>query len=256
MSELVSIIMPSFNTAKYIADSIRSVQSQTYNDWELIIVDDCSKDNTDEVVKSFLEDKRIKYLKNDKNCGAAVSRNRALKEAKGKWIAFLDSDDLWLPDKLNDQIGFMKTYGYAFTYTNYDELSEEGIPTGVTVTGPQIIGNIKMHAFNYLGCLTVMYNADIVGEIQIPDLKKRNDWAMWLKVIKKADCHLLEKTLSQYRVRKSGSITHVKGGKISLLRYHYEMFKKTENMNSISALFWTIVNLPAGVIKRKRYAKR
>ena len=117
---LVSIIMPSYNTAQYIADSIASVRAQTYQDWELIIVDDCSTDHTDEIVASFLEDARIRYLKNESNSGAAVSRNRALREAKGKWIAFLDSDDLWHPEKLEKQIAFMKTNGYHFTYTDYD----------------------------------------------------------------------------------------------------------------------------------------
>ena len=96
MNELVSIITPSYNTAKFIGKTIESVQNQTYQNWEMIIVDDCSTDNTDEVVDGYLSDKRIKYIKNEKNSGAAVSRNRALREAKGKWITFLDSDDLWL----------------------------------------------------------------------------------------------------------------------------------------------------------------
>ena len=108
MPELVSIIMPSYNTAKYIEESIKSVLAQTYMNWELLIVDDCSTDNTDEIVQPFLSDKRVKYLKNEKNSGAAISRNRALREAKGKWIAFLDSDDLWMPEKLEKQIAFMK----------------------------------------------------------------------------------------------------------------------------------------------------
>lgn len=102
MNELVSIIMPSYNTAKFIADTIQSVLNQTYTNWELIIVDDCSNDNTDEIVSNF-QDERIHYLKNELNSGAAVSRNRALKEAKGKWIAFLDSDDLWMSEKLEKQ---------------------------------------------------------------------------------------------------------------------------------------------------------
>ena len=100
MNDLVSIIMPSYNTAGYIAETIRSVLAQTYSNWELIIVDDCSTDNTDEVVVQFLSDSRIRYLKNEKNSGAAISRNWALREAKGKWIAFLDSDDLWVAEKL------------------------------------------------------------------------------------------------------------------------------------------------------------
>ena len=107
MKDLVSIIMPSYNTAKYISETIESVQSQTYPFWELIIIDDCSTDNTDEVVKSYLLDDRIRYLKNDSNSGAAISRNRALCEARGRWIAFLDSDDLCKAEKLEQQIDFM-----------------------------------------------------------------------------------------------------------------------------------------------------
>ena len=107
MNELVSIIMPSYNTAKFISETIDSVLAQTYENWELIIVDDCSKDDTDTVVARYT-DPRIRYLKNEVNSGAAVSRNRALREAKGRWIAFLDSDDLWTPEKLQKQIRFME----------------------------------------------------------------------------------------------------------------------------------------------------
>lgn len=105
---LVSIIMPSWNTANFIAESIQSVLNQTYKNWELIIVDDCSTDNTDEIIKPFLADKRVKYFKNEKNSGAALTRNRAMRDAQGEWIAFLDSDDLWTPDKLMTQIKLMK----------------------------------------------------------------------------------------------------------------------------------------------------
>lgn len=256
MKELVSIIMPSYNTAGFISRSIESVIAQTYEEWELIIVDDCSVDDTDEIVRPFLKDTRIRYIKNEKNSGAALSRNRALLLAKGKWIAFLDSDDLWLPDKLEKQLEFMEVNKYDFSYTGYAEITEEGNDTGVTVTGPKRVGNLKMHVFNFLGCLTVMYNAETVGKIQIPDLKKRNDWAMWLKVVKNADCFFLDKVLSQYRVRKSGSLTHVRGGKIMLLKYHYRLFRECENMNPVMAMFWTIVNLPAGVLKRRIYTSK
>ena len=116
MNELVSIIMPSYNTSRFIEETINSVLSQTYSDWELLIVDDCSSDDTDDVVQPFLADGRIRYLKNERNSGAAVSRNRALREARGKWIAFLDSDDLWMPEKLEKQIEFMKKNGYLFVH--------------------------------------------------------------------------------------------------------------------------------------------
>lgn len=255
MNELVSIVMPSYNTSKFIAESIESVLAQTYENWELIIVDDCSSDTTEDVVKSYLKDERIIFLQNKKNCGAAISRNIAIQKAKGKWIAFLDSDDLWLPQKLEKQIRFMKENKLNFTYTKYIEITEEGNESGITVSGPKKIDKFKMHLFNYVGCLTVIYNADYIGKIQIPDLKKRNDWAMWLLAIKKSNCYLFNESLSKYRVRKSGSITHVKGGKISLLKYHYILFRKIENMNPVLALFWTILNLPAGYMKRKKYAK-
>ena len=131
--ELVSIIMPSYNTGKFIKETINSVISQTYSNWELIIVDDCSTDNTDEILKNINDD-RIIYLKNEKNSGAAVSRNKALREAKGRWMAFLDSDDLWVPQKLEKQIKFMKGNGYYFTYTNYSEIDENGNLNGKRIT--------------------------------------------------------------------------------------------------------------------------
>ena len=136
MKDLVSIIMPSYNTAPYIRNTIQSVLEQTYQNWELIIVDDCSEDNTDDVVAAIKDD-RIKYFHNDRHSGAAVSRNRALREAKGRWMAFLDSDDLWMPEKLEKQISFMESNGYSFSYTKYQELDVDGNSTGVIITGPK-----------------------------------------------------------------------------------------------------------------------
>ena len=148
MSDLVSIIMPSYNTAKFIANSIQSVLMQTYQYWELIIVDDCSTDNTDEVVAKF-KDSRIRYIKNDVNSGAAVSRNRALREAKGRWIAFLDSDDLWHPEKLEKQIKFMLETGYKFTYTDYQiNLNGKWLP--YIFYGPQVVNKRRMKDNSYV----------------------------------------------------------------------------------------------------------
>lgn len=161
---LVSIIMPSYNTAPYIKQTIQSVLDQTYANWELIIVDDCSTDNTNEVVDT-IKDCRIHYLKNEKNSGAAISRNKALREAKGQWIAYLDSDDLWMPEKLEKQIKFMEENGYVFSYTNYEEIDVDGYETGVKVTGPKKITKTGMFNYCWPGCLTVMYDARmLVGE--------------------------------------------------------------------------------------------
>ena len=254
MSGLVSVIMPSYNTAEYISASIASVQEQTYTDWELIIVDDCSTDNTDEVVKPFLSDNRIKYIKNEKNSGAAVSRNRALREAKGKWIAFLDSDDLWLPVKLEKQIAFMKKNDYHFSYTNYVEINEASIPNGRCITGPKRITKHGMYNYCWMGCLTVMYDAEMVGLIQIADIKKNNDYAMWLKICKKSECYLLDETLAIYRRNRTGSISShsVK----MMIRWHYILFRKAEKQNAMLAAFHTARNLVFGFYKKKRYVKK
>lgn len=253
MNDMVSVIMPSYNTAEYIAESIQSVLNQTYTNWELIIVDDCSTDNTDETVEPYLRDSRIFYLKNDKNSGAAVSRNRALREAKGKWIAFLDSDDLWLPEKLEKQIAFMENNGYHFSCTSYIEIDEESKPNGKCVTGPKRITKHGMYNYCWLGCLTVMYDAEYVGLIQIADIKKNNDYAMWLKVCKKADCYLLNQVLGEYRRGRAGSVSShsIK----TMIKWHYKLFREAEGQNIVFAIINTGRNMVFGFYKKKRYVK-
>ena len=253
MNELVSIIMPSYNTADYISESIKSVQAQGYSNWELIIVDDCSTDNTDDVVKPFLVDSRIRYLKNERNSGAAVSRNRALREAKGRWIAFLDSDDLWAPEKLEKQIEFMKKNGYSFSYTNYEEIDMAGQKTGVKITGPKKITKTGMFNYCWPGCLTVMYDAEKVGLIQIADIKKNNDYAMWLKVCKKADCYLLDKELALYRKGRVGSVSTQ--NLVVMIKWHYKLFREAEKKGIIKSLFDTGRNMIFGYYKQKKYRK-
>ena len=196
VEDLVSIVMPSWNTARYIGQSIESVLNQTYKKWELIIVDDCSMDNTEAVVTNYA-DHRIKYIKNEKNSGAAITRNRAILEAKGEWIAFLDSDDLWAPEKLEKQIRFMKDNGYVFSYHEYVKIDEDDKPLNVYVSGPEVVTRKGMYNYGYPGCLTFMYNARVLGLIQIKDIRKNNDYAMLLKLCKKADCYLLKENLAQ-----------------------------------------------------------
>lgn len=254
MNELVSIVMPSYNTAKFIQETLQSVLDQTYENWELLLVDDCSSDNTDEVVKSYLSDSRIRYIKNEQNSGAAVSRNRALREAKGKWIAFLDSDDLWTPDKLEKQIAFMKKNGYYFSYTQYEEIDNDSMPRGVLVRGPKMITKIGMFNYCWPGCLTVMYDAEHVGLIQIESVKKHNDYAMWLKVCKKADCYLLEECLAKYRRGRTGSISNQSIP--TLIKWHYRLFREAEKMGAMRSAFQTIRNLVFGFYKKIRYVEK
>lgn len=251
--------MPSYNTAPFIAESIRSVVAQTYKNWELIIVDDTSTDNTDEVVlrviQSLSEDlsSKIHYIKNEKNSGAAFSRNRALREAKGKWIAFLDSDDLWAPQKLEKQLEFMAKNGYAFSYTRYEEIDESGKPNGTVVGGPKHISKTGMYNYCWPGCLTVMYNREVVGNIQIADIRKNNDYAMWLKIVRKADCYLLDENLASYR-KRTGSISN--HGYLALVKWHYKLYHDAEGLNSVTSLWITARNLFFGVWKKIRYVER
>ena len=249
---LVSIIMPSWNTERFIAETIQSVINQTYTNWELLIVDDCSSDNTDEVVASF-KDERIKYFHNEKNSGAALTRNKAMREAKGEWIAFLDSDDLWTPEKLEHQIDFMKKNGYTFSYTNYEEIDMASNKTGIKVTGPKKITKMGMYNYCWPGCLTVMYDANEIGLIQIEDIKKNNDYAMWLKICKKANCYLLDEVLAQYRKGRAGSVsTH---SIRTMIGWHYMLYHEVEKMGKLESLFNTGKNLLFGFYKKKKYVR-
>ena len=254
MNDLVSIIMPSFNTGAYISKSIQSVLAQSYKNWELIIVDDCSNDNTDQVVKSYLKDNRIKYFKNDTNMGAAFSRNYALREARGKWIAFLDSDDLWNAEKLRKQIEFMQNNHYHFSYTKYIEIDSDDNELGITVSGPHKITKTGFYNYCWPGCLTVMYDAETIGLVQIPDIKKNNDYAMWLRVCNKADCYLLDETLAMYRRGRIGSIS---SNSIStMIAWHYKLFRETEGQGVLCSVVNTIRNMLFGFYKKKHYVFR
>ncbi len=253
MKGLVSIITPSYNTAKFIAETIDSVRLQTYTNWEMIIVDDCSTDDTDTVIEGYLGDSRIKYFKNKKNFGAAESRNKALREAKGRWIAFLDSDDLWQPDKLEKQIQFMEDNSYHFSFTNYEEIDEESKPLGVHVTGPKKITKHGMYNYCWPGCLTVMYDRDKVGLINIKDIKKNNDYAMWLEVCQKADCWKLNMELAKYR-KRSGSIS--RHNIMTMIVWHYKLWHEVQEKNVVSSMWYTCWNLFFGFIKKIKYVTR
>ena len=269
---LVSIIMPSWNTAKFIAASIESVIAQTYTNWELIIVDDCSTDNTDEVVADVIKrhcdtsschpreggdllSQKIRYLKNDHNMGAALTRNRALRESKGEWIAFLDSDDLWTPDKLEKQIAFMREHGYVLSYTEYEKIDEDDKPLNIYVTGPDVVNKRRMYNYDYIGQLTMMYSAKHFGLIQIKDIKKNNDYAIRLQLFKKprTEVRLLKENLAKYRIRKK-SISHDKLCK--KLRSHYDLFRICDKKIAPIALWYACWNMWYGLLKKRHCEKR
>lgn len=251
--DLVSIITPSWNCGKFLEETIKSIQAQTYTNWELLFQDDCSTDDTKERVLRFAaEDSRIRYECNPQNSGAAITRNNALKRATGKWIAFLDSDDLWLPDKLEKQVRFMEENNYAFTYHEYTEMTEDGIDNGVYVSGIQKVNKFNMYACCWPGCLAVMYDREKIGLIQINDVKKNNDTAMWLKVVQKAPCYLLKENLARYR-RRANSITPKPLWQ--RIWAHYPLFRVAEEMNPVAATFWTLMNVLGNAYKKMFYVK-
>lgn len=248
MNDLVSIIMPSYNSDKYIIDSINSIIAQTYVTWELIVVDDCSNDNTVAIIKSYA-DSRIRLFINNSNSGAAISRNRALRKAEGKWIAFLDSDDMWLPEKLERQLVFMEKNNYNFTYTDY-RINYNGVWLPYIYTGPNVVTKRTLYNYCYFSTITVIYNRNMIGLIQIENLKKNNDYAMWFQAIEKSPCYRFPECLSVY-VKHDDSISS--GPKFKLIRYHYIMFRKGLSKSVFLAVLFTVNNLVHGVLKKIKY---
>lgn len=250
----VSIIMPNYNCEKFIEETINSVLAQTYDNWELLIVDDCSTDNSIEIIKRYCEkDERIRLFVQETNQGGAAARNRALREATGKWIAFLDSDDLWLPEKLEKQLDFMHENDYKFSYTAYEHVDENASLLNVLVSGPNKVTKRKMFHYCYLGCLTVMYDSSDIGTVQIPDEigTGENDYAMWLIVCKRYTCYYLNDILSLYRVH-SNSMSH-KSKLSKLIGNHYKLFRISEKRSVLGAWFCVVRNLWYGFWKKVKY---
>lgn len=202
MKQLVSIITPSYNSSRFVTETIKSVQAQTYSNWELLITDDCSKDNSVEMIEAFVQsDARIKLFSLKTNVGAANARNNSLLHIKGKYIAFLDSDDLWLPDKLERQIAFMEEHGYTFTMTNYDIIDENGVPTNKTIRVPCRLTYCQYLRNTIIGCLTVIIDREKTGDFRMPVIRSSHDMALWLLIMRRGfNVYGLNETLSTYRL--------------------------------------------------------
>jgi teichuronic acid biosynthesis glycosyltransferase TuaG len=232
-NELVSIIMPTYNCAKFIKETIESVLNQTYENWELVIVDDCSNDNTEEIVESF-NDKRIKYHKLEKNSGAAVARTTAMKMATGNYMAFLDSDDLWKDNKLEKQLEFMKKNNYNFTCTAYEQIDEEGNKLNKVIKTKKKANYNRILLDCPVGNSTVMYNVDNLGKFEVPNIRKRNDDALWLQILKKEKfIYGMPDVLMEYRIRNNS----ISSNKLSLIKYHWQLYREIEHLSVIRSAF-------------------
>ncbi|MBR3941793.1 MAG: glycosyltransferase family 2 protein [Clostridia bacterium] len=249
---MISVIMPAYNCEKYIGHAIASVLAQSYGDFELLIVDDASDDGTCDVIRSF-EDNRIRFFQNNGRLGAALCRNFAIRNAKGDYIAFLDSDDMWHPEKLKKQLLFMEQNNVKFCYTEYQEMAEDGTLLNRYVSGPKTVSKTGMYAYCWPGCLTVMYHKDTVGDIEIYPIEKNNDYAMWLKIIRKAKLVLLPACLATYR-KRDGSVSGT--SKKTLIRYHYLLYRLCDNKGKIKSFLLTALNIVCGAYKKIRYVKK
>jgi teichuronic acid biosynthesis glycosyltransferase TuaG len=241
MQEHVSIITASFNSEKYISKTIESVINQSYKNWELLITDDYSTDHTIEIIESYSKkDSRIKFFKLKKNSGAAVARNNSINNSKGKYIAFIDSDDLWEMNKLNEQLFFMKDNNVHFSFTAYKIIDDNGNSTGKTVDSSQT------GSFSYkdmlakkatLGCSTVMLNKKAFKDLfNMPLLRTGQDYAFWLKLLKNTnqEAFILPIAFTQYRINPKS----ISRNKLKKAKRQWAIYRNNENLNFVTSLYY------------------
>ena len=244
---LVSIITPSYNCSSYVDNTIKSIQEQTYTNWELLITDDCSSDNSREVIKSYADkDPRIKLLTLEINSGAGVARNNSIKEAKGRYIAFCDSDDRWYPDKLEKQLSYMTAKDCAMSHTSYMTCDENDRITGIVICRKRETLN-SMCKDDKMGFLTVIYDTEKVGKVFMPELRKRQDWALKLKVLNICgEAWGMKEPLAYYR-KRSDSIS---SNKRSLVKYNIAVYNEVLGWSKIkSNLYFYFIFMPTHLTK-------
>lgn len=248
---LVSIITPMYNSARFISFTIESVLNQTYQNWEMIIVDDCSTDDSKEIVKRYMKEvkdtkntkreKRIKLVELKENVGVSKARNKAIEIAQGKYIAFLDSDDLWKKNKLKKQINFMEDNNFSLSFSGYEKINERGEKLDKIIKIPDKINYKKLLHSNYIGCLTSIYNAEQLGKHYVdPKLAKSEDYELWLRIIKKAGyAYGIQDNLAEYRIVGNS----LSSNKLNMLKHNWILLRDIEKLSLISALYCTSCNI-------------
>lgn len=242
-----------YNNETVIKETIKSVLSQTYSNWELLLVDDASLDRTFEIVKDeAIKDLRIRVFKNGKNEGAAVSRNLGTEKAKGDFIAFLDADDLWSPNKLELQLEALKKADVCFG--SYEWIDAKGNPLNIKVNALESLSYRKLLKANYIGNLTGIYNAKKLGKIFTKDLKKRQDWLLWLEAVKRSGKPAigLRDTLAFYR----NSEDSLSSNKVRLIKHNYNAYKKGLGFSTVKSCFYMVLFLYEHLIVKRRLIKK
>lgn len=242
MNKLVSIITPMYNSEAFIVDTINSIIAQTYTNWELLLIDDKSSDKTIEIVNRFIKKQsNIKLLENIVNSGAAITRNKGIMAAKGDYITFLDADDLWKPQKLEKQVAFMQIHNCDVSFSSYEQIDEQGKPLNKLVKALPVLTYKKFLKSNYIGNLTGMYNTATLGKVMSPNLRKRQDWLIWLAAVKKSKkpAQGIQESLAYYRIRENS----ISSNKVNLLKYNYAVYKKGLGFSTIKSIYSMLVFL-------------
>lgn len=237
---MVSIITPTYNAESFIIDTIESVLSQSYSDWEMIVIDDHSTDHTVEVVKKMIkQDQRIRLIERTKNEGPARTRNAGLREAIGRYIAFLDSDDQWLPEKLATQVAFMESTDASFSYTSYNrvQIYADGRKEIKPVIVPEMVTYKQLLKKNVIGCLTVMIDQKQTGQIQMVDMRSRQDYALWLELTRRGFKAVgIPETLANYRVR----VDSISSNKLKMAKQNWRVYRDVEKLSLPVAIWYFI----------------
>jgi len=231
---LVSVIVPCYNMERFISDTIDSVRRQTYPHWELLIVDDASTDGTVGIVqKHCAQDNRIQLVVKPQHSGIADTRNQCLKMAKGRYLAFLDADDLWHPKKLEQQLQFMTERNIGFSYSSYDCVDESGKPTGKTI---KAAGNLDYNAYLHntiIGCSTVMLDTEKVGTVVVPNFRTSEDAATWLNILRKGFiAYAIKQPLTSYRIRQYSASSN----KLKASSDLWRVYRKNEKLPLFKAI--------------------
>lgn len=254
MSELVSIITPTYNAEKFIRKTIESVQNQRYQNWEMILVDDASVDETVKIISDFTKaDNRIKLVQLPNNSGNGFARNVALEKATGKYIAYLDADDLWFSTKLEKQIQFLKANNLPFTFSFYDCIDEEGNNLNRRVEAPLNLTYNQLFFCNHVGNLTAIYDAEYFGKIVIEATQKRQDWRLWLTIVKQLkETKPVPEPLAAYRIRKDS----ISSSKFKLIKHNFDVYRDFHGYNFVSSVLLMIRFLFTQLVIKPRYIKK
>ncbi len=245
----VSIITPAHNAAHYIRETLEAILKQTHKEWELLITDDASTDDTCRIVEEYMQkDDRIRLFRLHKNLGPAGARNNSVKNAKGRFIAFCDSDDIWTPDKLDKQIEFMLANGYAFTYAPYHIVSEGGDLIDTVLPRNKVNYRDLLRTCD-IGCLTAVYDTSITGKVYMLPLWNKEDYALWLQLLKKVDyAYCCNEPLGYYRLRHNS----ISSNKLRTLKYLWQVYYQVEKLSFLKSAYFCLVYTLHGI---KKYGK-